>query len=403
MPLRPKLVLVGDAQPMTPHAKTATAQDLAQLGHVQKMEALGQITGGIAHELNNMLLAINLNLEALAEEIPMSAATQPMFDGAQQAIGQATDLILQLLAFSRRRELAAADFDVNRAVSETHVLLRLVLPANIEIEETPHPHGLTVFADRSQFEMALLNIALNAGEAMPRGGRLRIAISRIAAGGEHAVPPGLAAGDYALITVSDTGEGMTPEIAARAFEPFFTTRSGAGRSGLGLSQVYGYAKQSGGRAEIDCSPGGTTVRLLLPLRRAAAPIRRKEPTPHIGRGETILMVEDTPLVRHAVARMLTDLGYRVLAAAGPEEALTFLEGRSPIDLLFTDVMLPGELRGDELAVVARRLRPDIRVLYTSGYNELKPADLIDDRGCSLIAKPYSKAELARRLRTVLDG
>jgi nitrogen-specific signal transduction histidine kinase len=393
---------VGDVDLIMPFLETAGRRKDDKLPQAQKMEALGQITGGIAHELNNMLLAINLNLEALTEEIPASDATQPMFDGAQQAIEQATNLILQLLAFSRRQPLAASDFDVNRAIVETNALLRLVLPANIDIETRLSPRAGPVFADRSQFEMALLNLALNAGDAMPRGGALTIETAPIgldAAGAARR--PGLAPGDYTLITVSDTGSGMASAVSARAFEPFFTTKSELGRSGLGLSHVYGYAKQSRGHVEIDSGAAGTVVRLLLPRSGAIEPIQRQAPPPNRGSGETILMVEDTPLVRHAVARMLGDLGYRAIAAADAEEAIRIIEGDARIDLLFTDIMLPGALDGYELAVVARRLRPGIRALCTSGYSEIRAEDLVDGGyRIGLIAKPYTKAELARRLRAV---
>ena len=378
---------MGDGDQIASFLETAGRRSHDKLEQTQKLEALGRITGGIAHELNNMLLAINLNLEALTEETPPTAATQPLFDGAQAAVEQATKVILQLLAFSQRHPLDADDFEVNRAVTETGWLLRLVLPANIAIETELDPQAGTVFADRGQFEMALLNLALNAGDAMPRGGTLTIETSKT--------------GETTQITVRDTGGGMAPAVSARVFEPFFTTRSDQGRSGLGLSQVYGYASQSGGLVEIDSGAGGTAVRLSLP-RGQIEPIRRElVPTSRAG-GETILMVEDAPLVRRAVARMLSDLGYQVLAAADAEEALNFIDGAAAIDLLFTDIMLPGALDGDELAVVARRLRPGIRVLCTSGYSEVRAEDLADrDYRFSYLAKPYTKAELALRLRSAL--
>ena len=220
------------------------------------------------------------------------------------------------------------------------------------------PESGQAVADRSQFELALLNLALNAGDAMPRGGTVTIETTRLAAGdNKAAVRPGLASRDYALIAVHDTGTGMEPGVAARAFEPFFTTRKGAGRSGLGLSQVYGYAKQSGGYAEIGSGTGGSAIRLLLPCSAAVEPVTHPVAPPQGGSGETILLVEDTPLVRRAVARMLGDLGYRVIAAADAEEALNVIEGAvAGSTLLFTDIMLPGALDGDELGVVARRLR-----------------------------------------------
>jgi nitrogen-specific signal transduction histidine kinase len=395
---------VGEANRVVPFTASVGRRKADKIGPAQKMEALGQITGGIAHELNNMLLAINLNLEALSEEVPATATTQPLFDGAQAAIEQATNVILQLLAYSRRQPLDSADFDVNRAVVEIRTLLRLVLPANIAIETDLSPRAAWVYADRSQFEMALLNLALNASEAMPRGGALTIATARVDAGnGKATIQPGLAPRDYALITVRDTGAGMPPVVSARAFEPFFTTKADQGRSGLGLSQVHGYAKQSGGHAEIESHPSGTSVRLFLPCSRAAEPVRHQLARPRGGSGETILMVEDAPIVRRAVARMLSDLGYRVLAAADAEEALGIIGGDARIDLLFTDVMLPGALDGGELGAVARQLRPSIPVLCTSGYSEVRAKDL-GDRGerFAFIAKPYTKVELARQLRAMFD-
>jgi len=396
--------VVSEVDRVVPFLAAAGRRKNDKLGQAQNMEALGQITGGIAHELNNMLLAINLNLEALSQEVLPTEATQPLFDGAQAAIEQATNIILQLLAYSRRQPLDAADFDVNRAVVETRTLLRLVLPANIAIETDLSPHAAWVFADRSQFEMALLNLALNAGDAMPRGGTLTIETARIDAGdSDAAIQPGLAPRDYALITVRDTGTGMAPAVSARAFEPFFTTKSDCGRSGLGLSQVYGYAKQSGGYAEIGSQSSGTTVRLFLPCRRAAKPARHQVALPSGGSGETVLLVEDAPLVRRAVTRMLSDLGYQVLAAADAEEALKIIEGAAQIDLLFTDVMLPGALDGNELGAVVRQLRPGIPVLCTSGYSEVRAEDLGDrGRRFAFIAKPYTKTLLARQLRAVFD-
>jgi nitrogen-specific signal transduction histidine kinase len=393
---------VGDVDKIVPFLEAAGRRRDDRLGGAQKMEALGQITGGIAHELNNMLLAINLNLEALTEEVAPTATTQPLFDGAQAAIEQATNVIQQLLAYSRRQPLHAADFDVNRAVLETRTLLRLVLPANIAVETRLNRQVGPVFADRSQFEMALLNLALNAGDAMPSGGTLTIETARIAAGDDDA-PHALAPGDYALIAVRDTGAGMAVAVAARAFEPFYTTKADAGRSGLGLSQVYGYARQSGGRAEIDSGTGGTTIRLLLPFSAEAAPARDPVAAPADGAGETILVVEDTPLVRNAVTRMLGDLGYRVIVTADAEQALNVIESDASIDLLFTDIRLPGALDGDELGVVARRFRPGLRVLCTSGYSQVRAEDLGDcGYRFGFIAKPYSKADLARQMRAVLQ-
>jgi len=378
-----------------------------RLRHAQKMDALGQITGGIAHDFNNLLLAINFNLEALAEEIPESATTGRLFDGARQAIDQAHGLIGHLLAFARRQPLSPTSFEVNQSVRETQRMLRRAIPAGVEIETRLGRDVGMVLADRNQFETAVLNLALNARDAMPEGGRLTIGTAAITLDDAYAaLHPGAAAGRYVLVAVSDSGAGMTPDIAERAFEPFFTTKSGADRSGLGLSQVYGYAKQSGGHTRIDSEPGsGATVQLFLPRFGDAPAAARRSAAPNAARGETVLIVEDAPLVRNAAAKMVADLGYRPIVTGGAGEALPVLESDGRIDLLFTDMVLPGGLCGEELAVAARRLRPGLGVLYTSGYAEIRLSDAAGEGGrYGFIGKPYSKAELAVRLRAVLgDG
>ena len=353
-----------------------------RLRHAQKMDALGQITGGIAHDFNNLLLAINFNLESLAEEVPETASTEPLFEGARQAIEQAHGLIGHLLAFARRQPLSPTSVDINQSVLETQPMLRRALPAGITIETKLGRDVGLVLADRNQFETALLNLALNARDAMPVGGRLTIGTFDITLDDAYAaLHPGEPAGRYVMVAVSDTGGGMRPDIAERAFEPFFTTKAGPEHSGLGLSQVYGYAKQSGGHARIDSEPGrGATVQFFLPRFGDAAPDERRLTVPKAARGETILLVEDAALVRNAVAKMLADLGYRPIAAASAEEALALIESGGRIDLLFTDMVLPGGRGGEELAAVARRLRPGLGVLYTSGYSEMRLGDAVGEGG-----------------------
>jgi nitrogen-specific signal transduction histidine kinase/CheY-like chemotaxis protein len=376
-----------------------------QLRHAQKMDALGQITGGIAHDFNNLLLAINFNLESLAEEIPESASTGPLFDGARQAIEQAHGLIGHLLAFARRQPLTPTGFDVNGSVRQTQQMLRRAIPADIEIKTRLGRDAGLVLADRNQFETALLNLALNARDAMLRGGRLTIGTADVTLDAAYAAQhPGAGTGRFVLVAVSDTGAGMPPEIAERAFEPYVTTKNGAEHSGLGLSQVYGYARQSGGHARIDSEPGnGTTVQLFLPRFGDALPDKPKVAPAKTARGETILLVEDANLVRNAVAKMLADLGYRPIATASAEEAVAVLEGDGRIDLLFTDMVLRGGLGGEELAVAARRLRPGLGVLYTSGYTEMRLSGSAGEGGRSgFIEKPYTKAALAVQLRALLE-
>ena len=377
-----------------------------RLRHAQKMDALGQITGGIAHDFNNLLLAINFNLESLAEEVPATATTDPLFEGARQAIEQAHGLIGHLLAFARRQPLSPTSIDINQSVLDTQLMLRRAIPAGVEIDIRLGRDVGLVLADRNQFETALLNLALNARDVMLADGRLTIGTAAITLDDAYAMlHPGTAAGKYVLVAVSDTGPGMAPEIIERAFEPFFTTKSGGEGSGLGLSQVYGYAKQSGGHARIDSELGrGTTVQLFLPRFGDAVPARQPVAALNAARGETVLLVEDAPLVRNAVAKMLADLGYRPIAAASADEALALIESSSQIDLLFTDMVLPGGRGGEELAVLARRLRPGLGVLYTSGHAEPRLPETGGESGrLGFIAKPFSKAQLAAQLRIMLDS
>jgi PAS domain S-box-containing protein len=376
----------------------------AQLHQAQKMEALGQLTGGIAHDFNNLLLAINLNLETLEEDFGSDPSVKPLIEGSRHATGHAQTLIAQLLAFARRQALHPAPFAVNAAVRELTKILRRTLEASIGIETVLAEDVWTVFADRHQLEAALLNLAINARDAMPNGGTIvietRNATLDAAFVERH---PDASPGDYVTIAMSDTGTGMSADVVARAFDPFFTTKGQGKGTGLGLSQVYGYVKQSGGYARIESEPGaGTRVELFLPRSHElpAMPVTAGGGEP-AGRGETILMVEDSQLVRHAVRRMLSSLGYAVIEAATATEAIELLNGAQRIDLLFTDMVLPGGLGGAELAETARGLRPDIRVLYTSGYTQMQTLLAGNEEGIALLPKPYTKAELARRLRETL--
>lgn len=400
---RPGIVGRGEPRPVEPRLGPR-ADD--RLRHAQKMDALGQITGGIAHDFNNLLLAINFNLESLAEEVPQSPATDPLFEGARLAIEQAHGLIGHLLTFARRQPLSPTKVDINESVLATQLMLRRAIPAWIEIETRLGRNVGLALTDRNQFETAVLNLALNARDAMSDGGKLTIATADITFDAAYAaLHPGTAAGRFVLVAVSDTGAGMTRETIEHAFEPFFTTKSSADHSGLGLSQVYGYASQSGGCARIDSEPGcGTTVQLFLPRLSDAALVEPPVLKARAARGETILLVEDTVLVRNAVAKMLADLGYRPITAGGAEEALAVLESGGRVDLLFTDMVLPGGMGGKELAEVVRRARPRLGVLYTSGYTEMRLGDDGDQGGRSgFIAKPFSKPQLARALRALLDA
>jgi PAS domain S-box-containing protein len=384
----------------------ALAKLEGQLRQSQKMEAIGQLTGGIAHDFNNLLLAISLNVEALAEECAELPAARQLVDSAMSATGHARTLIGHLLAFGRRQTLDATAFDVNEAVRGMIGMLRRTVEASIAIETELREGVSQVVADRQQLETAVLNLALNARDAMPRGGRLVIETGNFVVDDDSAaLSPEMAPGNYVSIAVADTGTGMSPEVLARAFEPFYTTKASGEGTGLGLSQVYGYVKQSGGHATIDSELGhGTVVRLYLPS--SAQPPASVEKSAALqmtpGSGETILMVEDTAIVRSAVKRMLTALGYRVIDVATGREALAELESDTAIDLLFTDMILPGGMGGSELVLEAQRLRPGIRVLLTSGYTKTKMFPTAGPKtNLPLLSKPYTKSELAERLVQVL--
>ena len=370
-----------------------------RLRHAQKMDALGQITSGIAHDFNNLLLAINFNLESLAEEVPRTQTTEPLFEGARAAVEQAHSLIGHLLSFARRQPLRPTSVDINECVRQTQLMLRRAMPVGVEIDTRLCDQAGLVLADRNQFETALLNLALNARDAMPDGGRLTIGTMDVTLDDVYAtLHPGALPGRYVLVAVSDTGSGMPTTVAERAFEPFFTTKTGAEHSGLGLAQVYGYAKQSGGHTRIASEPGrGTTVQLFLPRLGDALPARPHRDGITRGHGETVLVVEDATLVRNAVAKMLADLGYRPVMASGAEDALALIESGGPIDLLLADMVLPGGLSGEELAVAASHVRPGLPVLFMSGYAEIVPPN------GAFIAKPFTKAQLAGQLRAALGN
>ncbi|MBS0532939.1 MAG: PAS domain S-box protein [Proteobacteria bacterium] len=376
----------------------------------QKMEAVGQLTGGVAHDFNNLLQIIIGNLETLERTVPESSgrlhrAVQSAMNGARRA----ASLTRRLLAFSRRQPLDPKPIDVNVLVTGMSELLHRSLGETIEIE-TVRAAGLwRVEADANELEAAILNLAVNARDAMPAGGRLTIEtansyIDEAYAAGQAEVTPG----QYVAISISDTGEGMDAETTARAFEPFFTTKPVGRGTGLGLSQVYGFVKQSGGHVKLYSEPGqGTTVRIYLPRREGdTEPVETvtDAPIPEGEREETILVVEDDDDVRAYSAESLRELGYRVIEAHDGNAALRLLEHQPRIDLLFTDVVLPGGLTGAQVAAQARALRPDLKVLFTTGYarNAIVHHGRLD-KGVQLLTKPFSFKDLAAKIRDVLDN
>jgi PAS domain S-box-containing protein len=376
-----------------------------QLRQAQKMEAVGQLTGGVAHDFNNLLTAIIGNLEMLATALPERSAATRYAEAALRAAARGGRLTEQLLAFSRRQELRPQTVSVNDILSEVLILCQKTVGEGVELEVRLQPGIWACHIDPAQFEAAILNLAANARDAMCRSGRLTIATENVTAGDSEGID--LIAGEYLVVSVTDAGCGMTADELARAFEPFFTTKEVGKGAGLGLSQVYGFAKQSGGTARIESRRGvGTTVRIYMP--RDNGPLAAHA-TPADGRygavtgGKTILVVEDDPDVREMIVGMLSDLGYQTLVARTGPEALAILDQEGSVDLLFTDVVMPGGISGIDLARAAGRSRPDLKILLTSGYAGSEPEAQSARREFPFIAKPYRTPALARKLREALPG
>jgi PAS domain S-box-containing protein len=379
----------------------------SRLRQVQKMDAVGQLTGGVAHDFNNLLTVIIGALDLDPQHVP--AELRPSIEQALRAAERGAALTHRLLAFSRQQTLVAQKLEFNRLVRDMDELLRRSLGEHVEIELQLAPDLWPALADSGQVENSLLNLAINARDAMLDGGKLTIETANVHldedyAGSNAEVIPG----DYVMMAVTDTGTGMAPDVLAHVFEPFFTTKEVGKGTGLGLSMIYGFAKQSGGHVKIYSEVGhGTTVRLYLPrlangAEAAVAPAAAAPPGK--GGGETILVVEDNPDVRRLVLRQLSELGYAVVEAANGPQAMRILEDGVSVDLLFTDVVMPGGMTGRQLAEAARLKRPTLKTLFTSGYTEdsvLRLGKL--DPGVRLLSKPYRKHELASRIREALDG
>ncbi len=398
---RPSIVAVG-------RDVTERLQLEEQLRQAQKLEAVGQLTGGIAHDFNNLLTVIVCNLDLLKELQKVPPTAMQSIDLALNAALRGADLTRQLVAFARHQALVPKAFSLNERVSATVDLLHRSLGEHVEIKLVLDPDLWPAMADPSQFESALVNLAINARDAMEQSGRLTIETANTNLDEDYSRSnPDAAVGDYAVLCVSDTGSGMTPDVVARAFEPFFTTKAAKG-SGLGLSMVYGFARQSKGHVKIYSEPGrGTTIRLYLPRADAAASadrVRKPDLLKAALPNERILVVEDNTEVRETVMRQLRDLGYETLEASGGKEAVTILKSDARVDLLFSDVVMPGGMDGTQLADAAARLRPGLKILLTSGFARAS----IQDGAASaylknLLSKPYRKAELAERLRATLDA
>jgi signal transduction histidine kinase len=371
----------------------------ARLIQAQKMEAVGQLTGGLAHDFNNLLTAVVGSLDLLLRRTD-DEKLRKLAGNALQAAERGAQLTSQLLAFSRRQRLQPTSLNPNDVISGMGDLLARTIGPHIRIETRLDPAVWNALVDRAQIEVVLLNLALNARDAMPSGGRLTIETTNL----DHvpsAMVSDLAPGEYVAISVTDTGTGMTPQVLARAFEPFFTTKEQGRGTGLGLSQLYGFAKQSGGAVKIDSTEGhGTTVTMYLPrteveILRAAADAARPR---HRG-GIRVLLVDDDDGVREVCAAMLEDIGCKVTVAASGEEALRELE-QDRFSIMLTDIAMP-VVSGVELAKKARELVPEMPVLFASGYADLQAfGEQLSEE--TVVRKPYRLSELAARLEAMLD-
>ena len=379
----------------------------AALHQSQKMEALGKLTGGVAHDFNNSLQIIAGNLHLLRRTLPDDEPTQRRLTGALGGVERGAKLASHLLAFARKQPLEPVVVNTGRLLRELDDLLRRTLGETIDLETVVAGGMWNTLVDRNFLENALLNLAINARDAMKGQGRLTIEAGNASLDDIYALAHAeVAAGQYVMIAISDTGSGMSEEVVAKVFEPFFTTKPEGHGTGLGLSMVYGFVKQSGGHIKIYSEPGhGTTVRVYLP--RSLEAEHAKEPLtliPAPGGSETVLVVEDDAQVRETVVDLLTDLGYKVLKAPDAQSALSVIESGVPIDLLFTDVVMPGTLRSPELARRAKLAQPRIEVLFTSGYTEnaIVHGGRLDP-GVALLSKPYPREELARKIRQILGS
>ena len=378
----------------------------SQVRQAQKMEAIGQLTGGVAHDFNNILTVITGTIEILDEAVKDRPHLAQITNLMSAAAARGADLTQHLLAFARRQPLQPRSVDINALVIEAARLLRPTLGEQVEIESMLAHDSVPALIDPSQLSTAILNLALNARDAMPNGGKLTLETRNVVLDENYAAMSSeVSPGNYVMIAVSDTGVGIPGSQLEKVFEPFYTTKEVGKGSGLGLSMVYGFVKQSNGHIRIYSEEGhGTTVKLYLPQAAGVADALPAETgISELERGdETILIVEDDALVREYVVTQISRLGYDTLAASNAAEALAIINGPERIDLLFTDVIMPGGMNGRQLAIEAEMRRPGLKVLFTSGYTEnaiMHHGRL--DAGVLLLPKPYISSDLARMIRTAL--
>jgi signal transduction histidine kinase len=396
------LAVTGVCQDVTEREGVA-----AQLQQAQKMEAVGQLTGGLAHDFNNLLAVIIGSLDVIDGELPADSAASEFADSAIAAALKGAELTRQLLAFSRRQPLIPQTLDLNQLLDGMGALWKRTLGESVEVRLRKAPNLWTTLADSSQVESALLNLAINARDAMLGGGLLTVETRNFRLDRESAIHGQyVPAGDYATIAVNDTGQGIAAAVLPSVFEPFFTTKAVGKGSGLGLSMVYGFAKQSGGHVQIQSEVGvGTTVRLFLPRARREVLVAEvgavgvAQPRTH---NEKVLVVEDNPDVRRIAVRQLGELGYVTIEADSGPMALDMLEQHMDVDVLFTDMVMPGGMTGNQLAVAAVKLKPSLKVLYTTGFASEAARDNTLMVGSQLLSKPYRKAALGLKMRDTLD-
>lgn len=377
------------------------------LFHSQKMEAVGKLTGGVAHDFNNVLQILRGNLELLDNRHHRDAWTRERLSKAIDAVDRGSKLASQLLAFGRQQPLQPVVINLAAAFQGVDDLLRRALDETIHVKTVVAADLWNTLVDFNLLENVILNLAINARDAMPQGGNLTIELSNAMLHDEYvAALPDVAAGQYVLLAVTDTGTGMSKEVLERAFDPFFTTKPEGKGTGLGLSMAYGFVKQSGGHITIYSEPEhGTTVKIYLPRStRPATELPRRERAPVTGGTETVLLVEDDPTVQSTAIDTLAGLGYRVLKADNAQQALTVLRSGIGVDLLFSDIVMPGPVRSTDMAVEALLLLPHLKILFTSGYTR----DAVVhggrlDPGVELLSKPYSREQLAHKIRQMLDG
>jgi signal transduction histidine kinase/CheY-like chemotaxis protein len=400
------MTLLNDTAESLEQQRAAIADLNQKLSQSQKMEAMGQLTGGVAHDFNNLLTVILGNSEHLADRLAGNKELHRIAGDIATAAERGSDLTRSLLAFARKQPLRPRDIEIGEKIKEMEHLLRRPLGEHIECTFALAPDLWLISVDPGQLTTALLNLVLNARDVMQLGGRLTIEARNVSLGESDLDINGEPRpGDYVMVAVIDTGSGMTAEVASRAFEPFFTTKEVGKGTGLGLSMVYGFVRQSGGLVQMQSAPRqGSTVRLFFP-RLATPPNEDASPAEGIVTregSETILIVEDNDMVRTYVEGELKTLGYRVITAASGPAALDLLRQSGDIDLLFTDVVMPGGMFGPELARQAIQLRPGLKVLFTSGYsqNPVSAPDAIGD--ARILTKPFRRRDLAAMLRSALS-